>query len=295
MTIAPRAARSGHCTHEVVRQGLVLRVHAWGDPSLPPIVLLHGWADCGASFEFLARALADRHYLLAPDHRGFGDSDWAAGGYWFPDYLADVDAVVRTLLPGRHFALVGHSMGGNIASLYAGARPERLTHLALLEGFGLPDMPAAEAPDRYRRWLDQLAAEETLREFTDREAVERHLRKLAPQATDEVIAYTADVWTRPTSQGTFALKMDPAHKRLNPVLYRREETIACWRRVSVPVCLVVGEESDQPARFPRFGLLADVAGHFPAHAPHRIAKAGHMIHLDQPTALAVRLGEFLAR
>jgi pimeloyl-ACP methyl ester carboxylesterase len=288
------SAAGGHRTHAVPRPDLAVNVHTWGDPQSPAILLLHGWADCGASFEFLARALDDRHYLVAPDHRGFGDSGWAPGGYWFPDYLGDVDAVVRALLPDRRFALVGHSMGGNIAGLYAGIRPELLTHLALLEGFGLPDMPAEKAPDRYRHWLDQLAQPETLREFADDAAIVRHIRKLAPHARDEVVAFVAGAWTRATDHGTYALKMDPAHKRLNPVLYRRAESLACWQRIPVPILLVAGEESDQPARFPQFGTLDQIAQQFPRHELQRIARAGHMMHIDQPEEVAARLGAFLA-
>ncbi|RYE88419.1 MAG: alpha/beta hydrolase, partial [Myxococcales bacterium] len=153
-------------SHHLTLRGLPLRVLDWAplpgvDPARWPVLLLHGFADTAPSWAPVAHALqVAGHRVIAPDQRGFGDSGRAgAGGYYhFPDYVADVDALVRALdLPT--LALVGHSMGGTVATLFAGSRPGQVGRLALLEGLGPPDSEPAHAPARFTRWLDDLARE----------------------------------------------------------------------------------------------------------------------------------------
>ena len=121
-------------------------INEWGDPDAPLIVFLHGWGDSGATFQFVVDALAGRWHVIAPDWRGFGKTIHRARGYWFPDYLADLDRLLEIYSPSAPVRLVGHSMGGNIGGLYAGAMPERVSAFINVEGFGLPDTSAEEAP-----------------------------------------------------------------------------------------------------------------------------------------------------
>ena len=117
------------------------------------LFMLHGWMDVSASFQFTVDAFARDWHVLAPDWRGFGLSQRAPGGYWFPDYIADLDALLEACTPDAAVPVVGHSMGGNVAGLYAGIRPERVSKLVLAEGFGLPRTVPAQAPGRYRSGL----------------------------------------------------------------------------------------------------------------------------------------------
>ena len=160
--------RPAACRHVGVR-GLRYHLHAWGrhpsaEPGQPLLVMVHGYMDVGASFQFVVDAMAragdGRRAVVAPDWRGFGRSDSPPGAdsYWFPDYLGDLDALLDLLSPGAPVDLLGHSMGGNVVMAYAGARPQRIRRLINLEGFGLPDMPAADAPARMATWLDELKA-----------------------------------------------------------------------------------------------------------------------------------------
>ena len=154
MSLAPR--RSAQSRFETLR-GLRLHALAYeGQAERPLRVLLHGWMDLAASFQFLVDAFADPAPVLALDWRGFGHSE--AGGhdaYFFADYLGDLDAWLDRVSPGRPVDLIAHSMGGNVAMLYAGVRPDRVRRLVNLEGFGLPDSSADEAPQRLQRWLDE--------------------------------------------------------------------------------------------------------------------------------------------
>ena len=136
-------------------RGLRYRVQRWGDPLAPKLFLLHGWMDVAASFQFLVDALDGDWCVLAPDWRGFGESAWAAGSYLFADYLADLEALLDHYAPDETANLVGHSLGGNVACIYAGVRPHRVRRAVSLEGFGIQRAQPVEAPERYARWLDE--------------------------------------------------------------------------------------------------------------------------------------------
>ena len=107
----------------VTVRGLRHHVLSWGDPSRvtptrPPLVMLHGWMDVAASFQFVVDALTSDRYVIAFDWRGFGLTDTPASDtYWIPDYVGDLDGALDRLLPGQTIDLLGHSMGGNVVML----------------------------------------------------------------------------------------------------------------------------------------------------------------------------------
>ncbi len=104
-------------SHFLPVRGLRYHVRTWGRPEAPLLVVLHGWMDVSASFQFLVDALQGDWHVVAPDWRGFGLTDWAADGYWFADYLADLDVLLDHWSPGRPATVLGHSMGGNVLGL----------------------------------------------------------------------------------------------------------------------------------------------------------------------------------
>ncbi|RZL32171.1 MAG: alpha/beta fold hydrolase [Rubrivivax sp.] len=138
-----------HADEFLTLRGLRQHVLRWGRPRAdrPLLVLLHGWMDVGASFQFVVDALREEREICALDWRGFGLSETSGSDcYWFPDYLGDLDALLDALSPEAPVDLLGHSMGGNVAMSYAGVRPARVRRLVNLEGFGMPDVAAAAAP-----------------------------------------------------------------------------------------------------------------------------------------------------
>ena len=266
------------------------RLYQWGSSDGIPLWLLHGWGDTGLSFQFMADALlahsAQPLRILAPDWRGFGASGRPRGRYWFPDYLADLDAMLTHFEAGAAVTLVGHSMGGNIAGLYAGVRPDRVRHLVSIEGFGLPPRPASDAPDHLSLWLDQLAAPPALRTFASEAALVAYLQRRLPEASEGRARFIARAWAEPGEGGSWILKMDPRHKLLNPVLYRIEEAESCWRRCTADVLLVSGGASPFGENALKQGLDAKLADCFGSYRHLNIDGAGHMLHIEHPEAVA---------
>jgi pimeloyl-ACP methyl ester carboxylesterase len=140
----------------VTVRGLSYHVRSWGDPAAPLLFMLHGWMDVGASFQFLVDALTRDWRVLAPDWRGFGRSAWCADGYWFADYIADLDDLLEHFTPNAPARIAGHSLGGNVACIYAGVRPQRVARVVSLEGFGVPAEAPDLAPEKLEKWLDAL-------------------------------------------------------------------------------------------------------------------------------------------
>jgi len=274
-----------------------LRQHALHWPGQGrPLVLLHGWMDLAASFQFLVDALDWAGPVWALDWRGFGHSQASgADAYWFADYLGDLDAWLDCIAPGAAVDVLGHSMGGNVAMQYAGVRPERIHRLVNLEGFGLPDSPVAEAPTRLARWLDELKQPAELRPYANLEAVARRLRKTNPRLSAPRADWLAQQWSEPVEGGR-RLRADPVHKRLHGVPYRSAEVQACWARISAPVLFVEGEDDSLAAywgaRFARSELDARLAA-LAQLQRERLPGCGHMLHHDQPEALAALLRRFL--
>ena len=283
-------------SHFLVIRGLRYHVRQWRHDGAPKMVLLHGWMDVSASFQFVVDALRGDWDVYAPDWRGYGLTQWGKSDcYWFPDYIADLDFLLEFIEPRAPVNLVGHSLGGNVAALYAGVRPERVRKLVNLEGFGLATTPPEQAPKRYARWLHELHEPPRLRSYPNFAELARRLQKENSRLTDERAEFLARHWGREAGDGTVVLCGDPAHKIVNPVLYRYEEVRACWREVRAPVLWVRGAET---AALKRLGI--DEAQHAERRAAFRelrdvsIAHAGHMLHHDQPGQVARLIEEFLS-
>ena len=280
-------------------RGLRYHVRRWPAPSAhtgaPKMFLLHGWMDVSASFQFVVDALRGPWDVYAPDWRGYGLTEWGkSDSYWFPDYIADLDRLLEELESEQAVNLVGHSLGGNVAALYSGIRPHRVARLVNLEGFGMAPTRPEQAPKRYARWLNELHERPTLRPYTDFDALAERLRQGNPRLTPEKANFLARHWGREEG-ASVVLRGDPAHKIVNPLLYRIEEVQACWREASAPVLWVDAAES---VTLKRLGLSeaqhAERRATFPKLKYATVKNAGHMLHHDQPEEVARLIEDFLA-
>ena len=293
-------------------------IREWGQAreGVPSLVMVHGWMDVGASFQFVVDALentslAGRH-IISPDWRGYGfthhvnnpskscmgeDTD----NYWIPDYMADLDFLIDHVSPHAQIDLLGHSLGGNVVMSYAGVRAERIRRLVNLEGFGMPETKPAQAPTRYAQWFDQLKAfhkgELAMRAYPAASGVASRLMKNNPRLSQLKADWLAQHWSAKNDQGQHAILGDPAHKIVNANLARLEETLALYQRISMPLLAIEASDDSMTLWYKGRYTLADYHERL-KQVPHakieRIEDAGHMLHHDQPERLAALLADFLA-
>jgi pimeloyl-ACP methyl ester carboxylesterase len=280
---------SGH----IFVNGIRLYVHRFepvsGRRSDLTVLLLHGFLDCGATWDMVAEPLARAgHDVFAPDLRGFGESDPVSGGgyYHFPDYVNDLAVIVDILAP-RRLAIVGHSMGGVIASLFAGTMPHRVDRLALLEGLGPPGSDPGAAVDRMRTWLDDMRAiDRAPRPLTSFEEALERLARRHPRVPRSVLASRARLLTR-TDSGRLSWAYDPLHRTTSPTPFNLDAFKAFLRRIASPTLYVSGGITGlrMPDEAERLACIRQAT-----HAD--LPDAGHMMHWTAPAALATRLVSF---
>jgi pimeloyl-ACP methyl ester carboxylesterase len=301
--IAAYAPRVVPRSQYVDLRGAATHVLSWGDERAPKLFLLHGWMDVAASFQFLVDALTRKFHVVAPDLRGFGRSAWQPQGYWFADYVADLDALLARFAPDERVRLGGHSLGANVVMHYAGVRADRVDTLIALDGFGIPAEAPERAPDKFAAWLAALADPPSFAPYDSFEAVAARLRKNDARLTPDKAAFLARHWAARSEDGKVRLTSDPRHKLPFPVVYRLEEVFAVWRRIEARTLWIAAEDSPVPAwldRHPEGEAATDsLAGvrqrmaNVPGATLVTVADAGHMLHHDQPQAVARAIEGFI--
>lgn len=283
---------------------LKYHVLAWGEPARgkTPLVLVHGWMDVAASWQFVVDALAGDHWVIAPDWRGYGLTESPpADNYWFPDYLADLDFLLDHYSPHEPVNLVSHSMGGNIAMMYSGSRPQRIRRLVNLEGFGLPRTEPSMAPQRYGKWMEELKAfhrgEMDLKTYDSAEGVAQRLMKTNRRLSRDKADWLARHWARPGADGRWRILGDPAHKITNASIYRVDEALEIYKAITAPVLVVESGHDSLTDWWQGKYTLAEYHERLKLVPDCRLAKiddAGHMLHHDQPEQVAKLIGDFIA-
>ena len=288
----------------VAIRNLKYHVRVWGEPApgRTPLVMVHGWMDVGASFQFIVDAFAQDHYVIAPDWRGYGLTESPpADNYWFPDYLADLDFLIDHYSPDAPVDLVGHSMGGNIVMLYAGSRPQRIRRLVNLEGFGMAATRPAQAPGRYAKWMDELKAfhrgDMALKSYDSLEGVSARLMKTNKRLAGNKADWLAQHWAQRGADGQWRILGDAAHKIINAQIFRVDEVLELYKSIAAPTLVVEAADDSLSQWWKGKYTLAEFHERLKSVPDLRraaIADAGHMLHHDQPEALAELIGNFLA-
>ena len=311
MTMALYQPRQVSQSQWVSLRGHQYHVRQWGNPdhasaNRPPLVMVHGWMDVAASYQFVVDALKQDRWVLAPDWRGFGETTGPyCDHYVFADYLADLDFLLDHLVGDRLIDLVGHSMGGNIAMMYSGARPERIRRLVNLEGFGLAQTKPEQAPARYAEWMGELKAlhrvDMALKTYPSLNAVAARLAKTNPRLSQDKALWLAAHWSEPvggdSNAPAFRIRGEAAHKVISAQLYKVEEALALYQNISAPV-LVVEASDDSLSQWwkGKFTLeeFHQRLKHVPQCRVEVVPDSGHMMHHDQPDYLARLIESFLA-
>jgi pimeloyl-ACP methyl ester carboxylesterase len=265
--------------HFYESQGLRLHYTDWGNDAAPSLILIHGGRDHSRSWDEVARALRPHFHVMAPDLRGHGDSDWAKGSsYSLSDYVYDLACLVRSASL-HQTAIVGHSMGGMIGLMYAGAYPDRISRLAVLDGVTvLPGSPRTPIHERITEWvaqLDRIAEQKTRGYRTIAEAAERmsaHNKRLTP----EQALHLASHGVKRNADGGYSWKFDEYQEARAPYRLSPDDHIALWSRITCPTLLLRGNESFLPDP-----ETAGVLAHFRQAHLVTIAGAGHWLHHDK--------------
>jgi pimeloyl-ACP methyl ester carboxylesterase len=270
-------------------RGLGLRIwELTGPGSGPPVVCLHGFLDQGLTFEGVARGRPGR--WVAPDQRGFGQSDWVASHAWyhFPDLVADLDALVEHLCVGdaARVDLVGHSMGGTVATLYAAARPERVRRLAVIDGLGPLHPPGDGMVPRLQAFLSGQRDPPTHRPMSLGAAAGR-LQRRNPALTEPQAQRLGAEGTRPHPGGGETWSWDPRHRVRSPHTLYEPLFEPFLDAIEAPTLVLWAADGFYPPalRSARASRLRD--------ARVETLPGGHMLHLESPRAVGDRLQAFI--
>lgn len=278
-------------------QGLRIHCLEWGHFDGEPLILVHGYLDLADSWRAFVAALETGQpnlRVIAPDCRGHGDSGWiGAGGYYhFPDYVFDLDCVVRAHSLDS-FTLIGHSMGGTISLLYAGTFPERVKKLVLIEGIGPLGMTFSDAPLKMEKWITELheRGRRHFREYTSLAAGASQLRQTNPRLSENTALEIARAAMKQNDRGKWIWKFDPLHRTTAPQPFYTAQALEFLRRIQCPVLLIDGEQSRQTRRTDKQERYEAIAN----HQRVTINGAGHMVHQDNPDQLADVVRDFISR
>ncbi len=278
-------------------RGLKYHCRTWGSRLSPCIVFLHGFQDVSASWQFTVDALRRDWFVVAPDWRGNGLSAWSGSdSYWFPDLLGDLDFLLEHYFPEGPARVVAHSLGAQVAAIYAGVRPDRVSHFVNVDGFGPSVMRQDPAPRRVAKWLAQLHDDTAQRPYLDFDEFALRMQSENQRLTDERARFLVQHWGQALADGSVERRADPAHKRINPSPFTPEDMIACWRQTTASVLWIDGAQSGLMARFA--GQPQEFDNRSAAYEIlqiEHIDDAGHNVHHDQPERLAEVIERFLSR
>lgn len=280
--------------HITVR-GLRYGIRHWGDPNAPRVFFLHGWMDSSATFQFVVDALKKSWHVIAPDWRGYGQSEWLSRPYWFPDYYADLHCILDHYATGPA-RLVGHSMGANIASTYAGLRPERVSQLVMLDFLGLAVPSVSDGSKPLHRWLSEVFKTPAMRVYKNHEDLARRLISVNPRLSEAQANFLSLTVSRVGPDGLVQMACDPWHKIPSPATYHVEDSMSIWRQITAPVLMLKAEQGFVQQRLGNDEVeMQRRLDCFSNRHVTTITDAGHNVQHDQPEQVARALESFFGR
>lgn len=265
--------------------GIHLHVCGWGAPSGRLTVILHGFLDQALAWARVAHALQRR--VEAPDHRGHGASSHVVEGgfYHFWDYVADLDAWLAG--QDQPVDLIGHSMGGSIAVLFAACRPEKVRRLVLVEGLGPPDA-SSQRVAQAKTYLQHRRTPPRHPALSSPQIALERLTRHTPSIEPSMAQALAERVTRETPSGAWTWRWDARHRCRNPQAFDAAAFQDFLMAIQCPTLVVEGAKSkiqleDRDVR---------LEGLKPQHVVV-LEDAGHQVHHDSPAALARAISHFL--
>ncbi len=271
---------------------LTLAARRWGEPGLPPLLAVHGWLDNAASFDALAPLLATRFEVTAIDLPGHGRSAHRPPGAWYHyvEYLADLQAVAAALGWTR-FSLLGHSLGGAVASIFAAAQPDRVERLLLVESLGPLTAAPELALEQLRRGLSQRAdfAAKSLRVFPDSATAVR-ARMLANDLGEAAAAALVERGLAAVPGG-WSWSSDARLTLASPLRYTEAQIQNILRGIAAPTCVVLADPATSYLPTAMMQARADCV----VDIEVRRLRGNHHLHMEHAQAAAALFHAFCDR
>lgn len=273
----------GPITNSFISQRLRLNYVDWGNPDAPPLLLVHGGRDHARSWDWVAEELRDDWHIIAPDLRGHGDSAWSPdGNYEMSAFVYDLAQLIHQLNLAP-VSIIAHSMGGNIATRYAGLYPENVRKMVNIEGLGLSPKMQAERDaigiqKRFREWIEDKrnAAGRTPKRYPNIEAAYERMKAENSYLTDEQARHLTVHGISRNEDGSWSWKFDNYLNIWAIFDMPREDLFAIWQSVTCPMLMMYGADSwaSNPEKDGRIV-------HFPTAKVVEYENAGHWLHHDQ--------------
>jgi pimeloyl-ACP methyl ester carboxylesterase len=291
----PYVLRRQASSRTLTVRGVDYHLRTWGSEAAPPLVLLHGARDSSASFQFVVDHFKAEWRVIAPDWRGHGRSGWSRGAYWLSDFVCDLDELLSLIFPGETLPIVAHSMGGNIASLYAALRPELVSRLVVLDSLGntLERSPIAIV-EILLEALDERTKRQSQQSYDGITAMAMRLARANRRLPADRAAYLAEANSCALPEGGRVWAYDPTFMRPLPSVHSAEEWGDCWRRIAAPVLCLIASDPRANAATTNPGVVRARAGYFPDITVRTVPETGHNLHHDAPEYIADAVETFLA-
>jgi pimeloyl-ACP methyl ester carboxylesterase len=285
-----RRSRSRHLS---VRD-LSFHVREWGPAEAPPLLMVHGASDASASFQFVVDAFDDNWHVIAPDWRGHGQTSWTPGSYWVADFLCDLDALWNELFADDAVPLVGHSMGANIAALYAAVRPQRVSRLVMLDSLGNTlDRSPVRIAETLVDLLDTRVAHKSPRSYASPDEMASQLMKKNRRLDIARASFIATAVARRLPDGGCTWPHDPTFHHSFPTVHSTEEWGECWQRITAPVLCLTSSDVRRLAATSHPEIVRQRAAYFRDFTTRTIAETGHNVHHDEPAVVAQAIQSFV--
>jgi pimeloyl-ACP methyl ester carboxylesterase len=287
--------RNSPNSNSFISQRLKLHYVDWGNPDAPPLFLQHGGRDHCRSWDWTAEELSRDWHVIAPDLRGHGDSAWSPEGHYGSDALVyDFAQLVHTLGYDQ-VTIVAHSLGGNVATRFAGLYPDKVRKLVNIEGLGpSPDVRAQRevigSDTRLRQWINdrRRAAGRLPRRYPTLETAFARMKEENPFLNDEQARHLTVHGAIRNEDGTYSWKFDN-YLNVWPVTdMPYPQLTKLWQEIVCPVLLLYGSNS--------FASNPGVDGRLAFFNTAQLKvyeEAGHWLHHDQFDRFLADLKAFL--
>ena len=271
-------------------RGLNFHYLEWGNQENPLVIMLHGYMDHAHSFDLLADKLSEKYHLIAWDARGFGQSEHIHpyAYYYFFDYIFDLELFINHFTD-QPVILLGHSMGGIIASFYSGTYPQKVSKMINLEGWFLSDYPFSEAAGKAKVWMEGVKNLKGFKPMKNIEEAKLRLLRTDTMTPEDFALHLAEKCTI-EKDGFLIWSHDPLHRTRSPQQTYYGQIKSFLENIECPVLLMQGDKT--------FFELKKYEQNLELYRNSErieIFDAGHNLHIHKPDEISDLIIKFLEK